>query len=65
MAAFVSVQKDGEEKMKKVSQFLKSHILRIREVILFKFGMWTTDCGGNFHSKHCRVLQRQHGTTNV
>ena len=47
-------EKEGN-KMKKLSQFLKLHILSTLEVILLKFGMWSTDVGGHVHSKNCLV----------
>ena len=37
--------------MKKLSRFLKSHILGMLEAISLKFGMWSTEVGGHFHSK--------------
>ena len=40
-----------EEKTKKLSQFLKSHILGTLEAISLKFGMWSTEVGGYVHSK--------------
>ena len=53
MAIFVSVQKDEErKKTKKLSQFLKSHILGMLEAILLTFGVWSTDIGGCVHSKN-------------
>ena len=55
MAVFVSVKKDGdkeeETKTKKLSQFLKSHILRTLEAIPLKFDMWSTDVGGSVQAK--------------
>ena len=64
MAIFVSVQNDGK-KMKKLSQFLKSHILEMLEAILLKFGIWNTDISVHVHSKNCLVSQRKHGTMNA
>ena len=55
MVIFVSVQKDNEEKTKKLSQFLKSDISGMLEAILLKFGMWSTDIGGRVHSKNRSV----------
>ena len=55
MVIFVSVQKDNEEKTKKLSQFLKFDISGMLEAILLKFGMWSTDIGGRVHSKNRRV----------
>ena len=52
IAVFVSVQKKVEEKkMKKLSQFLKSHISGTLEAILLKFGIWSAEVGGRVHSK--------------
>ena len=39
------------KKMKKLSQFLKSHISETREAISIKFGMWSTEVGGSVHIK--------------
>ena len=50
---------------KKLSQFLKSHISGMPEAILLKFGMWSTEVGGNVHSKICLVSSRQHRATEV
>ena len=55
MAIFVSVRKDEEKEENKLSQFLKSHILKILEAILLKFAMWSTDVGEHVHSKSCLV----------
>ena len=37
---------------------MKSHISGMLEVVLLKFGMWTTEDEGHFHSKN---RLRQHG----
>ena len=52
--SFVSVQKkkNNKKKMKKLSQFLKSHISGMLNVILLKYGMWSTGIGGHVHSKN-------------
>ena len=50
---------------KKLSQFLKSHILGMLEVILLKFGMWSVEVGGRVHSKNRLVSRRQHRATEV
>ena len=50
---------------KKLSQFLKSHISGIPEAISLKFGMWSTEVGGNVHSKIYLVSSRQHRATEV
>ena len=42
--------------MKKLSQFLKSHILGTLEVISLKFGVWNTEIGGCVHGKNRLVL---------
>ena len=54
-----------KKKTKKLSQFLKSHISGMPEAISLKFGMWSTEVGGNVHSKICLVLSRQHRATEV
>ena len=54
-----------KRKTKKLSQFLKSHISRMPEAISLKFGMWSTEVGGNVHSKICLVSSRQHSATEV
>ena len=40
------------KKTKKLSQFLKSHIMGTLEAILLKFGMWSAEVGGSVHSKN-------------
>ena len=35
------------------------------EAISLKFGMWSTEVGGNVHSKFCLVSSRQHRATEV
>ena len=35
------------------------------EAISLKFGMWSTEVGGNVHSKLCLVSSRQHRATEV
>ena len=42
--------------MKELSHFLKSHISGTLEVILLKFGLWSTEVGGHVHSKIRLVL---------
>ena len=54
-----------EKKTKKLSQFLKSHISGMPEAILLKFGMWSTEVGGNVHSKIRLVSLRQHRAMEV
>ena len=54
-----------KKKMKKLSQFVKSHISGTLEAILLKFGMWCAKVGGRVHSKNRPVLSRQHRATNV
>ena len=44
-----------KKKTKKLSQFLKSNISGIPEAISLKFGMWSTEGGGNVHRKICLV----------
>ena len=50
---------------KKLSQFLKSHILGTLEAISLKFGMWSAEGGGSVHSKNRLVSSRQHRATEV
>ena len=54
-----------KKKTKKLSQFLKSHISGMPEAISLKCGMWSTEVGGNVHSKICLVSSRQHRATEV
>ena len=58
-------KKNKKKKTKKLSQFLKSHISGTPEVILLKFGMWSTEIGGRVHSKNRLVLSRKHRVTEV
>ena len=54
-----------KKKTKKLSQFLKSHILGTREAISLKFGMWSAAVGGHVHSKNRLVSSRKHRATEV
>ena len=54
-----------ENKPKKLSQFLKSNISGTLETISLKFGMWSAEGGGSFHSKNRLVSSRQHRATEV
>ena len=54
-----------EKKIKKLSQFLKSHILGTLEAISLKLGMWSAEVGGSVHSKNRIVSSRQHRATEV
>ena len=58
-------KKNKKKKTKKLSQFLKSHISGMPEAISLKFGMWSTEVGGNVHSKICLVSSRKHRATEV
>ena len=58
-------RKIRRKKTKKLSQFLKSHILGTLEAISLKFGMWTAAVGGNVHSKNCLVSSRKYRATEV
>ena len=58
-------RKKKKKKTKKLSQFLKSHISGMPEAISLKFGMWSTEVGGNVYSKICLVSSRQHRATEV
>ena len=51
--------------MKKLSQFLKSHISGTLEAISLTFGMWSTEVGGHVHSKNRVVSSRQHRAMEV
>ena len=53
------------KKVKKLSQFVKSHISGTREAISLKFGMWSTEVGGHVHRKNRLVSSRQHRVTEV
>ena len=66
-AVIVSVLKEEEkeEKTKKLSQFLKSHILGTLEAISLKFGMWSAEVGGSVHRKNRLVSSRKHRATEV
>ena len=54
-----------KKKTKKLSQFVKSHISGMPEVLLLNFGMWSTEVGGSVHSKIRLVSSRQHRATEV
>ena len=58
-------KKNKKKKTKKLSQLLKSNISGMPEAISLKFGMWSTEVGGNVHSKIRRVSSRQHRATEV
>ena len=58
-------KKKKEEKTKKLSQLLKSHISGTLEAISLKLGMWSADSGGSVHSKNRLVSSRQHRATEV
>ena len=67
-SSFCKCAKRGRKirrKMKKLSQFLKSHISGTPEAITLKFGMWSTEVGGSVHSKTRLVSSRQHRATQV
>ena len=51
-------RKIRRKKMKKLSQFLKSHISGTRKAISLKFGMWSAEVGGHVHSKNRIVSSR-------
>ena len=54
-----------KKKTKKLSHFLKSHISGMPEAISLKFRIWSTEVGGNVHSKICLVSSRQHRVRKV
>ena len=54
-----------KKETKKLSQFLSSYISGMPEAISLKFGMWSTEVGGNVHSKIRLVSSRQHRATEV
>ena len=58
-------KKKKKKNTKKLSQFLKSHILGMREAIPFKFGMWSASVGGHVHSKNRFVSSRKHRAMEV
>ena len=58
-------RKIRRKKMKKLSQFLKSHISGMREAISLKFRMWSAAVGGHVHSKNGLVSSRKHRATEV
>ena len=67
-SSFCKCAKRGRKirkKTKKLSQFVKSHILRTLEAIALKFGMWSAEVGGRVHSKNRLVSSRQHRATEV
>ena len=49
-----------KKKTKKLSQCFKLPISGTLEAITLKFGMWSTEVGGNVHSKIRLVSSRQH-----
>ena len=57
--------KKKKKNMKKLSQFLKSHISGTCKAISLKFGMWSAAVGGHVHSKNCLVSSRKHRATEV
>ena len=59
------MRKEEEKKTKKLSQFLKSHILGTLEVISLKVGMSSAEVGGRVHSKNRLVSSWQHRATEV
>jgi len=60
--SFSSVRK--EEKMKKMSDFLKAHISGLAGVINFRPGMHSLPICQHLHSKFGLVQSRDHGVTN-
>ena len=58
-------EENKKKKMKKLSQFLKLHILGMLEAISLKFGMWSADVGGHVNSKNRLVSSRQHRAMEV
>ena len=48
-SSFCKCAKNKKKKMKKLSQFLKSHISGMLEAISLKFGMWSAEVGGSVH----------------
>ena len=58
-------RKIRRKKMKKLSQFLKSHISGTLEAISLKFGMWSAEVGGHVHNKNSLVSSRKHRATEV
>ena len=65
-SSFCKCAKRGRrKKMKKLSQFLKSHISGMLEAISLKSGMWSAEGGGSVHSKNRLVSSRHHRATEV
>ena len=67
-SSFCKCAKRGRKirrKTKKLSQFVKSYISGTPDAIPLKFGMWSTEVGGSFHSKNRLVSSRQHRATEV
>ena len=67
-SSFCKCAKRGRKtrrKNEKTKPILKSHISGTLEVILLKFGMWSTEVGGCVHSKNHLVSSRQHRATEV
>ena len=58
-------RKIRRKETKKLNQFLKSHISEMLDAILLKFGMWSTEVGGRFHSESRLVSSRKHRATEV
>ena len=64
-SSFCTRERKIRKKMKKLSQFVKSHISGMREAISLKFGMWSAEVGGSVHSKNRLVSSRQHRAMEV
>ena len=58
-------EENKKKKIKKPSQFLKSHISGMLEEISLKFGMWSAEIDGHVHSKNRLVSSRQYRATEV
>ena len=59
------LQKNKGKKVKKLSQFLKSHISGTLEASSLTFGMCSAEVGGHVHSKTCLVSSRHQRATEV
>ena len=68
-SSFCKCAKRGRKIIRKKNEetepIFEEHISGTLEVILLKFGMWSTEVGRRIHSKNRLVLSRQHRATEV
>ena len=57
--------KKKKKKNEETKPIFKSHISGMPEATSLKFGMWSTEVGGNVHSKIRLVSSRQHRATEM